>query len=173
MIVAAALPMAFPFAVARWQLALEAMNGGGAVRWLAPALLAAGALGLIASHVAAWRRAQRENLPPRDLEFRRRQFRRRVQASGMLALAAVGLGVGQLIPWREWPSMYVGFWFGTAVLLLWIVALALGDAWSSSVYFRHLWHERHVARTELQNELERLRSQPTDRGAERSGDPLT
>lgn len=159
------------WSVARWQLALDVLDWPGVVRWLTPLLLATLALGLIASHVVAWRRAQRQQLPATELEFRRKQFRRRVQASGMLALAAAAVGLGQWIPWRERPSLYVAFWFGTGVLLLWVVALALGDAWASSIHFRRLWDERHVARAELQAELERLRAKQNGRASSRPNDP--
>lgn len=167
---AASVPMNPLLAAQRWQLALEAFDWPAAARWLAPVVLAAGALGLIASHVAAWKRAQAQDMPPRELEFRRKQFRRRVQVSGMLALAAAAVGLGQLIPWRQRPSLYVAFWFGTSVLLLWTVALALGDAWASSVHYRQLWRERHLARAALQAELDRARAKQNGHAAPRPGE---
>lgn len=144
-------------AAARWQLAVDAVSFPGVVRWLGPAALAAGALALVAWHWSSWRTAQAADLPAAELDYRRKQFRRRTQASGMLAIAAAALIVGQFIPWRERPSLYVWFWCGTALLLVWVVALAVGDLLATRVHFRHLFRERSEARAALHAELSRLR----------------
>ena len=50
------------------------------------AALVFGSLVLLAWHVKAWREADHGGLSERDYEFFRRQYRRRMQSSGMLGI---------------------------------------------------------------------------------------
>ena len=56
---------------------------------LTSALLLLAALGLMYWHVLSWRRAELADLAAGELDFYRRQFRRRIQTSAMLGILAV------------------------------------------------------------------------------------
>jgi hypothetical protein len=120
---------------------------------LTVALLAAG---LLLWHVLSWRHLQREE-EGAELDFGRRQFRRRVQTSSMLGVLAIGLCVGQLIPRQQTPTLFVLFWLGLLLLLAWIVLLALGDLIVGRQHIARLSRERRVAEAQLRAELQRLR----------------
>lgn len=105
------------------------------------------ALGLtmVGSHLLARRRHAREDVPSFERDYRRRQFRRRVQASSMLAILGAGMAWGCAIPKEKYPSLYVYTWLGLFLLLIWIVGLALGDAWSTRVFYRRMLFHRSSA----------------------------
>ena len=86
------------------------------------------AISLLLLHVRAWNKARRDDLKPAERRYAHHQFRRRVQVSAMLGVVAVAIPLGSWIPHRQWPSAFVFFWFAVAVLVVWILALALVDA---------------------------------------------
>lgn len=120
------------------------------------------ALGFVVWHVRSWRAAQRLSMPAAELAFRRRQFRRRLQTSALLACAAASLIFGQLIPAREHPGWFGAFWLAVVVLIGWITLLAIGDIAASWLHLRGATAEREGARARLQAELERLHKTQTD-----------
>jgi hypothetical protein len=134
------------------------------IHWLFPSLLLALAMALIAWNVRSWHRAQHEEAgDAEELDFSRRQFRRRVQVSGMLAVLAVGLMIGQLIPHLRQPTLFVLFWFGMLLLVGWIVILALGDMLVNRRRLAKFQRQRHAEEARLAAELERIRGQFPDR----------
>lgn len=90
------------------------------------------ALGLLAWHWNTWRKADHGGLPEREQEFHRRQFRRRIQASGMLGVIGL-LILGSL--WIEETWAQAAFWLGVLFALLWVILLALTDWWASRTYY--------------------------------------
>jgi hypothetical protein len=90
------------------------------------------ALGLLAWHWNVWRQADHGGLPEREQEFHRRQFRRRIQASGMLGVIGL-LIMGSL--WIEETIAQALFWLGVLFALLWVVLLALADWWASRTFY--------------------------------------
>jgi hypothetical protein len=123
--------------------------------FLFPLMIMLLAAGLLFWHVRSWRSEQQEH--GAELDFARRKFRRRVQTTGMLALLAVGLCLGQLIPRNERPTLFVVFRFAMLLILAWMVLLALGDLTVSRQHLAHLNRERRIAEAQLKAELERLR----------------
>ena len=61
---------------------------------LMSSLLLLAAVGLMVSHVRSWRAFQRTNLAAEEFDYRRRQFRRRMQTSAMLGILAVAMFAG-------------------------------------------------------------------------------
>jgi hypothetical protein len=122
-----------------------------------PIALLALACWLVIGHLRAWRRAQQDEAESEELEFSRRQLRRRVQTSALLGLLAIGLCVGQLIPADRHPTLFVCFWFGMLLLLAWMVMLALGDLVLGRQYVARLKLQRQIAEAQLNAELERVR----------------
>jgi hypothetical protein len=127
--------------------------------WLLfPALVTALALTMLIVHRRAWRALQSRSLDACEFDYHHRRFRRRVQASSLLALVGPALVVGHRIPPREWPWLFVGYWILVVLVTAWIGLLALGDAVASGRYFSLLRRQRTATRAELQDEISRVRA---------------
>ena len=114
----------------------------------------------IVSHLKSWRAARgRQDLSEAERLFLGRRFRRRMQASSMLALLALAVFAGQMIPYRRYPSLFVWFWFGVLLLVIWVFLLALADALANRQHLRELQRDRLVAEAQLRAELSRLQTQ--------------
>lgn len=112
---------------------------------------------LLAMHARAWR-AARDLADPRERDYRRRQFRRRMQTSGLLAMVAIGLLVGQLIPKGTPPTLVVAFWAGIVLLVLWVALLAVADMISTKQYFGRVRAGFMVEQAKLQSRLRRMQA---------------
>ncbi len=120
-------------------------------------LMMASAVALMIAHLRSWRTQQAAGLAPAELEFRRRQFRRRMQTSGMLAVIAASLPLGLWILAR-WPKVGVYFWGGVLVMVLWLAALALADIWATKLYYGKIRYDYRVEQARLEAELRRVQS---------------
>jgi hypothetical protein len=89
-------------------------------------------LGLLAWHWNSWRQSDHGGLPEREQLFYRRQFRRRVLASGMLGV--IGLLMTASL-WIQETSAQLTFWLGILFALLWVILLAITDWWASRTHF--------------------------------------
>ncbi|MGD0899772.1 MAG: hypothetical protein ABR915_18220 [Thermoguttaceae bacterium] len=115
--------------------------------------------GLMAWHLAAWRRQRSQDLDARERNYRHRQFVRRMQTSAMLALLGVAILAGQLLtPWLQQQLVFVLFWGGVLVVVLWLVLLALADIVATQHHFSRLRTDNVVERAKLQAEARRLRA---------------
>lgn len=124
---------------------------------LLPGVVIALGLGLLISHLRSWRGMKDQFAGVDERRHFRRRFLRRLQTSALLTLAGVALIVGQLIPARAWPSLFVFFWCGVVLLLMWVVLLALADAASTRAYVGRLRNQRSAERSKLEQELMRLK----------------
>lgn len=116
------------------------------------------ALGLIGWHVRAWHRWELQDLSPRERDYRRRQFRRRVQTSAMLALLGLGLFLGRwLMEFPVPPFWKVLYWSGLLLLLFWMGLLAGADAVATRLHFGRLHQDYLLEQTRLQAELRRAK----------------
>ena len=135
--------------------------------WLLfPALVTALALTMLIMHRRSWRALQSRPLDASQRDYHRRRYRRRVQASSLLALVGPALFVGHRIPPRELPRLFIGYWIVVALVTVWIGLLALGDAVASGRHFSLLRRQRTAARAQLQAELARARVAMNDDGSE-------
>jgi len=114
------------------------------------------AVGLIISHHRTWCRLQQEQLGAEELDYRRRQFRRRMQTSAMLGLLAVALLVGQLISGP--PLLVLLFWGAVMLVLGWVGLLALVDIWATKHHFGRVRQAFLAEEAKLQAELRRLKA---------------
>ena len=144
--------------------------------WFQAALFSAPVLVIAAvmltSHVAHWKelKANKDSLDPAEHDFRYRQCRRRLQASSLLALVGVAMFVGQLIDVKRHPSFFVYFWCAVALLVLWIVLLALADAFATRMRLLRLKQDRLIETARLQA---RLRGAKAGRNGATDGDGST
>jgi len=130
-------------------------------------LLLLGAGCLIISHVVAWRRIQRRRPEVEELDFRRRQFRRRMQTSTMLGLLAAAILVGELAIARV-ESLWVRlvFWGGVLLVVLWVGLLAIVDIWATKHHFGRLRQSFIIEEAKLHAELRRIQAGQSNGKAE-------
>ena len=110
-------------------------------------------------HVRAWRAlaARARGMDPAELDFRRRQLRRRTQTSGMLGLVGIAMLVGRLlIVWRAHPTLILLFWGGVVLLVLWLGLLAVADMVATRYYFGRLRQSYLVEQARLRAQLRRM-----------------
>lgn len=111
---------------------------------------------LLISHVRTWRAMQAEPLEPEDREYRRRQFRRRMQCSSMLGLLAVAIAVGRLLMVaRVLPLVIFVYWSAVVLVVFWIGLLAVVDMLATKRHFARLRHHCLIEQAKLQAELRR------------------
>ena len=114
---------------------------------------------LMQTHVRTWQTVQRRavELEPRELDFRRRQFRRRTQTSALLGVIGLGVLVGKvLLIVRAPPMLVLLFWCGVMLLAVWLGLLAVADAVSTQNYFGRLRQRYLVEEARLKAELKRI-----------------
>lgn len=122
-----------------------------------PGAVIALGLGMLISHLRSWRRMQGQLASGDERRHFRRRFLRRLQTSALLTLAGIALIVGQLISPRVWPSLFVFFWCGVALLLVWVILLAMADAAATRAYVGRLRMQRTAERSKLEQELMRIK----------------
>ena len=110
---------------------------------------------LLVVHVRSWRRARREATEPVELRFAWRQFRRRMQASAMLGIVALAIPLGSSIPYRERPNLFVYFWFAVAMLVTWVLVLAMLDMFATARHGVHASRRNLIEQAKLRARLER------------------
>ena len=118
---------------------------------------------LMLQHEWTWRKVLRNEKDQREVDFARRQYRRRVQTSGLIGVVAIAIA---LSGWVEQSTVALFFWLGVALVVVWILLLALADWAISYAHFQRI-HKRHLAehaalQAELKAELERRRPRLND-----------
>jgi MFS family permease len=113
------------------------------------------AVGLMATHLRAWRIAdQNEDSPER--RFAWLQFRRRMQTSGLIGLVAAAIYGGQFVRSPQWLGPY---WLGVLSLVLWLVLLALVDAGAIHKHYARLRAEHRDQLAALEARLRQVEAQ--------------
>jgi len=121
-------------------------------------VLCASSTGLIAWHIRAWKRLQNAEIDRGERDFRRRQYRRRMQTSVMLGVLGVAIFIGQLLmTWVASRLFLVFYWSGVLVFVLWMALLALADMAATSFYYSREKNNNVVEQARLQGELRRAR----------------
>ena len=112
--------------------------------------------GLIRSHRRTWRRARQSELEAEEFDYRRRQFRRRMQTSAMLGVLAVALPLGDLLAnWVESNIFQAVYWGGVLLLVVWLGLLVLADVIATKYHFGRLRHAYLLEQAKLLVELRR------------------
>ena len=126
---------------------------------LISSLLLACATGLMIAHVRSWRAAKAQSLTAAELDFRQRQFHRRMRISATLGLLAVGIFVGELlVPWLH-SRVFAGiFWGGVLGVLAWLLLMAATDMLATQFHFSRLRQDYLVEQAKLHSELRRIQS---------------
>jgi hypothetical protein len=123
------------------------------------ALVTLAAAGLLGSHVRAWHKAQQTITDPVELDFRRRQFRRRMQTSAMLGLLGPGVLVGRLlVHFRPEPMVILIYWGVVLLVLIWISLLAIVDVWATRFHFGRVQERLLLEQAKLRAQLQHKQS---------------
>ncbi len=120
-------------------------------------LLLACAVALMVAHVRTWRHAVGTASTREELQYRRRQFRRRMQTSAMLALLALALAIGEWLT-RAVESRWFAiiYWLATLLVVGWVALLALADVLSTKFHYDRVRHGYALERAKLEAELRRV-----------------
>lgn len=126
---------------------------------------------LIDGHLRAWRGQQEDaSLSPRALRSARQQFLRRMQASSLIGCLGALVAIWPVIP--RHPVWMGGYVLLLSVASLWIVLLALVDAWATSARMQDLRAQAAVRRAELLTSAAARRSAAGRLGPSASEDEL-
>ncbi len=134
--------------------------------------LLAVSIGLIVWHIRCWYAATRRGLTGSELDFVWRQFRRRMQASVMVAMLSVLIFVGAFI---ENAGVPLGLTVvGILILTIWVVLLALADMVATRQYYGRIQSKDLVEKAKLQAELWHLKKKESgDNGQPHNGNGST
>lgn len=113
---------------------------------------------LLAGHSKGWRRQREGELDEKAFDFHRRQYRRRMQASGMIGIVGLAVLGGILIDRLDDAMLSVGYWSAVLFIVAWVGALAIADAAASRFYYDHVRSDHQAEHAALKAELDRLRS---------------
>jgi len=127
------------------------------------------ALGLMAMHVRTWRLAQAGKPEAEELDYRYRQFRRRIQSSALLGLMAAAIFAGQWIPVGR-VLLTCFFWGGVLLGLCWVGLLALADIWATKHYFGRLRQTYVIEQAKLHAQARRIQAARGNGKAARKSD---
>ncbi len=104
--------------------------------YLFPLFLFGAAMALLASHRRAWMKVQQEWPGAEELDFRRRQYRRRMQTTGMLAVTAFAVSFGEHLPKLTDSQLAIVFyWMAVLGLVAWTILLAMVDIWATRAHY--------------------------------------
>ena len=136
-------------------------------------LLLASAAGLMVWHVRLWRTLRDRPLEPRELAYRRGQFRRRMQTSAMLGLLGVAIISGEALT-LSGSRMFAGlYWGGVLLVVAWMALLALADMLATHQHFNRLRTEYLIERAKLQAEVQRIKAARSNGKPKRAGEKAT
>jgi hypothetical protein len=122
---------------------------------------------LMLTHWRSWNAFRQQEQPQSEFDFRRRQFRRRMQASGMIGIVGITLFIGvafflgreSLIPWFEDPVVIFVYWAAVVLITVWMVLMALVDIWASQRYVNRILEDDLFEQTKLHAEIFRQRNE--------------
>lgn len=139
---------------------LAAANVSVSMQLAFSALLLVISAGLIWHHIRVWNTAKIDPENLRAIEFARQQYRRRMNASGLVGVVGITVLAGI---WIHDPFVAACYWLGVLLLVLWILLLAMFDALHSFSFLRRQRRRHLVEQAELQaqllREIRRLREQ--------------
>ena len=120
---------------------------------------------LIAWHVQEWRRTKKTAADDRERQFAWRRFRRRLQASSIIGLVGAMIFATSIV---ANPVTALAYWMAILLLVIWMMALAVGDAISSRNFLR-AEHRRQVSeqirfQADILRESQRANRPATDAG---------
>lgn len=108
---------------------------------------------LLDTHRRSWRAAEQDaSLAPSERRYALSQYRRRMQASGIIGVLGVAIGCRSMVPHDPvWLMLYLVSLLGASLA---ITVLAGMDAWATRQHFARLRSENLATQTKLVRELQ-------------------
>lgn len=127
-------------------------------------LVIAGGL-FMRSHYRTWQRQKSDsNLDAAELTYYRRRFRRRMQASGLMAIIGVMLPIGDSVQlFRPAPGWFALYWSIVLLLVMWLFVLAVSDMLSTRTHSSIAMNKLRAQQRALEREASELRKQLNSR----------
>jgi peptidoglycan/LPS O-acetylase OafA/YrhL len=118
-------------------------------------------IGMVAWHVRQRRNAVNyAGLPPAELKFVEQQYRRRMQTSALTITLGALIAMSDYLPqFRSSPGFAAGYVATLLLLAMWLVLLAMGDAFASRVHLRQSLRRNRQTRQALQEAIDEMRRQ--------------
>lgn len=118
-------------------------------------------IGMVAWHVRQRRNAVNDvGLPPAELKFVEQQYRRRMQTSALTITLGALIAMSDYLPqFRSSPGFAAGYVATLLLLAMWLVLLALGDAFASRIHLRQSLRRNRQTREALQEAIDEMRRQ--------------
>ena len=131
------------------------------------AFLVIASLWMMQTHIRAWRAARAdESREPHELNYRRRQFRRRMQTSGILGLLGIAILVGHFIKPPMAIVVVAVYWATVLLMVAWLLVLACFDAIATQLYFRRIQRRNESEQIRLKAKLRRVQEEALAEGAD-------
>ena len=118
-------------------------------------------IGMVAWHVRQRRNAVNDaGLPPAELKFVEQKYRRRMQTSALTITLGALIAMSDYLPqFRSSPGFAAGYVATLLLLAMWLVLLAMGDAFASRVHLRQSLRRNRQTRQALQEAIDEMRRQ--------------
>ena len=129
---------------------------------VAATFLVSGSIFLVRSHLRTWRKRRNDpDIDQGDMFHYAGQFRRRMQASGLLGVIGVLIAAGDiLIPWRRAPGMFALYWGAILLITAYLILLALADALATAAHTRAALARLRAQRRQLERDAAELKEKP-------------
>lgn len=114
---------------------------------------------LMRSHVRSWAAKKNDSsLDERERRHLHSRFRRRMQASAILAALGVLIPLGGIvIPWQQFPGFFAPYWIAVLLLALWVILLGMADVVATSAHTRAELSRIRRQQRELEAKVAELR----------------
>jgi Na+/H+ antiporter NhaD/arsenite permease-like protein len=135
-------------------------------------LLVTASLWMMRLHIRTWREARaEESREAHELNYRRRQFHRRMQTSGILGLLGIAILVGYFVA-PPLPIVVVAvYWASVLLMVAWMLVLACFDAVSTQMYFNRVQRRNESQQALLEAKLSRIQKEALAEGTTSKKEP--
>ena len=126
------------------------------VHWILVAVVIVAAIAvLFAVHYRTWKSRTAEATADGERRFLALQFRRRIQTTGVMAILAVMLFVGQVYRIPGWAGVL--YWSFAFLLTIWLIFMAFGDVTATRMQVARSQQALLMERAKLQREINEAR----------------
>jgi hypothetical protein len=124
---------------------------------------------LMRSHIHSWDAKKNDaTLGEKERRYLHSRFRRRMQASAILAALGVLIPLGDIaIPWQQFPGLFAVYWGFVLLLALWVILLGMADVLATSAHTRAELGRIRRRQRELEAKVAELRRRGSN-GRDRS-----
>ncbi len=115
---------------------------------------------MMRSHLRVWREQSVDpELHEDDRHFLLRQFRRRMQASGLLAIIGMMIPLGDVVRvFADSPGIFAAYWIIVLLLVMWMCMLAMGDMASTKAHTTVALNRIRAEQRQLEQEAAALKA---------------